>query len=58
MSRLRRIVHVLIAVLRELADEAAYRRHLSRSGGEDSAQAWRRFTDRRYARRYGGPRCC
>jgi hypothetical protein len=46
------------AVLRELADESAYHRHLRYSGAADSAQEWRRFSDQRLKARFTRPKCC
>jgi hypothetical protein len=50
---MRRAWRLLMALLRELADENAYRRHLEVHGREPSGEEWRRFIDRRYR-----PRCC
>ncbi len=58
MSRLRRAARLLAALLRELADESAYQRHLASRGVAPSAEEWRRFSNARLAARYGRPRCC
>jgi hypothetical protein len=55
MKRLFRFIREL---LRELADESAYERHLAAHGCEHSAEEWRRFSDDRLRRRYTLPKCC
>ena len=47
MKRLRRLAALAAALLRELADESAYHRHLQRSGAADSAEEWGRFWEQR-----------
>jgi hypothetical protein len=47
-----------LAILRELADESAYQRHLAAHGRAHSGEEWRRFSDRHLARTYARPRCC
>lgn len=49
---------MIIAVLRELSDEAPYRRHLDRRGEAHSGQAWRRFSEERLKAKYQRARCC
>ena len=46
------------AILRELADENAYRRHLEAHGREHSAAEWRRFSDERMRAKYARAKCC
>ncbi len=58
MSRLRRWAHLLLALLRELADENAYRRHLAIHNEQPSPEAWRRFCDERLGARFVRPKCC
>jgi hypothetical protein len=58
MRRLRNLGALLAALLRELADEGAYRRHLAVHGRAHSAEEWRRFSDRRLAARYRRAKCC
>jgi len=58
MKRLRELARLLIALLRELADESAYQRHLARSGRAHSASEWRRFSEARLRTRYSQPKCC
>jgi hypothetical protein len=45
-------------MLRELADEAAYERHLARRGRSASPAEWRLFSDERQRGKYGRPKCC
>lgn len=58
MSRVRRLCVLLLDLLRELADENAYRRHLEAHGEQPSPEAWRRFCDERLGARFVRPRCC
>ena len=48
----------ILALLREIADENAYERHLRQSGRGHSAIEWRRFCDERFARKYERAKCC
>ena len=45
-------------ILREIGDENAYQRHLRFHRREHSAEEWRRFCDRRFARKYARAKCC
>ncbi len=47
-----------VALVRELADETAYARHLRRSGREHSRAEWKSFSDRRHAKKYQNAKCC
>ena len=58
MRALRRVAQLMAALLRELADENAYRRHLSSRRQPHSAAEWRLFSDRRLRNKYGRPKCC
>ena len=58
MKRLQRLAALAAALLRELADENAYHRHLHRSGAADSAEEWRRFWEQRLNARFTRPKCC
>lgn len=58
MSALRAFGRFVLEILRELADENAYARHLERHGEADSPDAWRRFTEERLRARYSRPKCC
>ena len=52
------IARVVKNILRELADENAYARHLTRSGNPPSGSEWRRFSDRRLRTKYSQGKCC
>ncbi len=58
MSLARRFGGFLMALLRELADENAYRRELRLHGRAASGEEWRRFTEEQYRRRFTRPKCC
>ncbi len=47
-----------VAMLREIADENAYERHLKAHGRVHSAAEWRRFSDERFAGKYARAKCC
>ena len=53
-----RAARAAIALLRELGDENAYRRHLEMTGRPHSAAEWRTFCDARLARKYEQANCC
>jgi hypothetical protein len=52
------IARGILLLLRELADERAYERHLGRTGRAASAEEWRRFSDERLRHKYSQGRCC
>ncbi len=54
----RRFFQLVLALLRELADENAYRRHLTARGCPPSAQEWRRFSEERMKAKYAQAKCC
>ena len=58
MSLIRRAGSVLLALLRELADENAYQRYLTQRGVSASPEEWRRFSTARLAARFSRPKCC
>ena len=58
MTRLRRFGAFMLALLRELADETAYQRHLAAKGREHSPAEWRKFSDERLRAKYFRPKCC
>lgn len=58
MRRLKRFGALVMALLRELADENAYRRHLEAHGREHSGEEWRRFSEEHQRRRYARAKCC
>jgi hypothetical protein len=55
---LRRIALGILELLREIADENAYARHLSARGVEPSPKEWRRFSDERLRAKYQRAKCC
>ena len=58
MTALGKIARLLAGLLRELADESAYQRHLERQGRPHSAGEWQRFSDARLSAKYSRPKCC
>ena len=58
MTGVRRLGRLLMALLRELADENAYRRHLAAHGRPHSGAEWRRFSEERMRAKYARPKCC
>ena len=58
MRQLRRLRRILDGLLRELADESAYQRHLSAHGRAHSGEEWRRFSEERLAAKFTRPKCC
>jgi hypothetical protein len=55
---MRRFFQLALAVLRELADENAYQRHLAAHGRQPSGEEWRRFADERMKSKYARAKCC
>lgn len=49
---------LLLRLLRELADENAYARHLAAHGLTHSPAQWRRFSDTRLAAKFARAKCC
>ena len=58
MKYLRRAFHLVFELMRELADERPYQRHLQYHGRTHSPQEWRRFHESRLLARYVRPKCC
>ena len=58
MKTIRRIASFALDLLRELADENAYRRHLAASGRVHSAAEWRHFSEHRLQAKYARAKCC
>jgi hypothetical protein len=58
MRRLRQFGGLVLALLREIADENAYRRHLEAQGCEHSGVEWRRFSEERLRAKYARAKCC
>ena len=55
---MRRVGRLILALLRELADENAYQRHLESHGRRHSGEEWRRFSEERLAAKYARAKCC
>jgi len=55
---MKKIARLVMAVLRELADENAYRRHLEAHGRPHSGEEWRRFSEERLRAKYARAKCC
>jgi hypothetical protein len=55
---MKRIAGLILALLRELADENAYRRHLESHGRSHSGEEWRRFSEERLRAKYANAKCC
>jgi len=55
---LKKLGALVMALLRELADENAYRRHLAAHGRPHSGAEWRRFSDERLRARFTRAKCC
>lgn len=58
MSLIKRVGKLLLALLRELADQNAYQRYLAVRGAAASGDEWRRFSNARLAARFERPKCC
>ncbi len=58
MSRIRHFGQLVLMLLRELADENAYDRHLAAHGRQHSGEEWRRFHEERLRAKHGQPKCC
>ncbi len=58
MRRLREFRRIFMGLLRELADQNAYQRHLAAHGRLHSGQEWRRFSEERLSRKFTRPKCC
>lgn len=55
---MRKLGRILLAILRELADENAYRRHLAAHGVPHSGREWRKFSEERLRAKYMRAKCC
>lgn len=55
---MKRVARLVLALLRELADENAYARHLAAHGRVHSPEEWRRFSEHRLRARYQRAKCC
>ena len=55
---MRAFLRYVMTLLREIADENAYQRHLRAHGRVHSGREWRRFLDERLARKFAQGKCC
>jgi hypothetical protein len=58
MSHIRTFGRFVLALLREIGDENAYRRHLAAHGVTHSGAEWRRFSEERMRAKYARAKCC
>jgi hypothetical protein len=54
----KRLFDLVMELLRELADENAYKRHLTVHGRTHSGEEWRRFSEQRMREKYARAKCC
>jgi hypothetical protein len=54
----RQLFRIVMGLLRELADENAYARHLAVHGRTHSGEEWRRFSEERLRAKYARAKCC
>jgi hypothetical protein len=50
--------NILVGILREIADENAYERHLAAHGRSHSGEEWKIFCDQRLRAKYSRAKCC
>jgi hypothetical protein len=55
---MKRIAALVVATLREIFDESAYRRFLERTGRQPSRAAWEEFLSEHAAGKCKRPKCC
>jgi hypothetical protein len=53
-----RVLRIVLAMLREIGDENAYRRYLAVRGLMPSRENWRVFSEQRMDAKYRKPKCC
>lgn len=53
-----RFLRMVLATLREIGDENAYRRYLAARGLTASGENWRAFFEERSTAKYRKPKCC
>jgi hypothetical protein len=58
MNGLRKLGRILVGILKELADENAYARHLAAHGRAHSKDEWRHFCEHRLKAKYARAKCC
>lgn len=55
---MRALWRIVVGLLKELADENAYQRHLAAHGVAHSGEEWRRFSEERLRAKYQRAKCC
>jgi hypothetical protein len=55
---MRSLWQFIVALARELGDEAAYARHLRARGVPPSGAEWRKFSDEKMRGKYSRAKCC
>jgi hypothetical protein len=55
---IRKLLHFIRSLARELSDESAYTRHLALVERPHSAAEWQLFIDERHRRKYQNAKCC
>ena len=55
---MRRLGSLILALLRELADENAYSGIWRRTAASHSGEEWRRFSEERLRAKYARAKCC
>jgi hypothetical protein len=55
---MKHLARLMLRILRELADENAYERHLAVHGRRPSAEEWRRFSEDRLRAKFARAKCC
>lgn len=58
MKIVKEVWRIVRGLLRELADESAYERHLTAHGAVHSGAEWRRFSEHRHKAKYARAKCC
>jgi len=53
-----KIFSVIMQIIREIADQNAYARHLAAHNVKHSGPEWRRFSDERFRAKYQKAKCC
>jgi len=58
MKTLQQFGRIILGILREIADENAYARHLAHHGVTHSPAEWRGFSEHRLEAKYARAKCC
>ncbi len=53
-----KLLSLIMQILREIADQNAYARHLAVHNIKHSGPEWRRFSDERFRAKYQKAKCC